>query len=206
MTPEDLRRRLNYLLYAERVTRILARRSGIVEGYRWRAPWPGARDQTRLTSHRAPPLPFYSQPAVPGQCRVCGQPIYGGGSFRSFAGPVSKRLTWHSVCTATYFLMTKPTDQSQALILRQAGRCAITAEPIGPPAREWCSSVDIDHEVPLFRVARKHAEEPWFDLIRFWMTGNLRAITPEAHKTKGAEEARERAGYRAPSPQQEALL
>lgn len=207
MTPEDLRRRLNYLLYAERVTRILARRSGPVAGYRWRAPNPAWNDPTRLTSHRAPPLPFHSfVHRGAGTCRVCGQPIYGGGSFRSFAGPVSKRLTWHSVCTATYFLMTKPTDQSEALILRQGGRCAITAEPIGPPAREWCSAVDIDHEVPLFRVARLHADEPWFELIRFWMTGNLRAITPAAHKAKGADEARERARYRAPIPDQEALL
>ncbi len=128
-----------------------------------------------------------------GTCRVCGQPIYGGGSFRSFAGPISKRLTWHSVCTITYFVMTKPADYAAPLILRQGQRCPISGDAIALP---YGGNIDVDHEVPLFRVAREHAGEPWFELIRFWMTGNLRAITNAAHLAKNAEEARQRAGYR----------
>lgn len=192
---EVLRERLRYLEYAERVTRILCRRSGLVDGFRWGAMKPG----TWLPSawHRAPPLPFHSfVHRGAGTCRVCGQPIYGGGSFRSFAGPVAKRLTWHKLCTTTYFLMTKPNDQVAALVFRQQGRCAITREPIGPPAADYITSVDVDHEVPLFRVRERHADEPWYEMIRFWGTGNLRAITGEAHRNKNAEEARERAGLK----------
>ena len=60
--------------------------------------------------------------------------------------------------------------------------------------------------MPLFRVAREHAGEPWHELIRFWMTGNLRAITNAAHVAKNAEEARERSGYRQAAVGQGALL
>lgn len=206
MKPEDieaLQARLRYMLYAERVTRILCRRSGEVPGYRWRAPPASYRDQTKLTSHRAPPLPFHSfVHRGAGTCRVCGQPIYGGGSFRSFAGPPS-RSTWHTLCTSTYFLWTKPSDYAAALILLQQERCAITGRPIPLP---YSAHIDVDHDVPLFRVARDHAEEPWFELIRFWGFGNLRAITNAAHRAKNAEEAKERARNRAPIAGQEAML
>lgn len=200
---EALQARLRYMLYAERVTRILSRRSGEVPGFRWRAPPASYRDQTRLSSHRSPPLPFHSfVHRGGGTCRVCGQPIYGGGSFRSFAGPRSKRLTWHTLCTSTYFLMTKPADYAAILILRQGERCAVSGAAIPLPYR----NADVDHEVPLFRVARENAEEPWFELIRFWGFGNLRAITNAAHITKNAAEARERAGYPKPAAGQEAML
>lgn len=220
MKPEDIermRRRLNGFLYAERVTRILCRRSGDVPGYRWREtasywnnePVPAERMKNARASHRVPPLPFHSFKHLgPGFCRLCGQRIYGEGSFRSFAvskhGRDSKR-TWHSVCTTTYFMMTKPNDYVGVLAFRQNGLCAITGEPIAPPAREYLLRADADHEVPLYRVARDHEDEPWYELIRFWMTYNLRAITNEAHKAKNAFEARERAG-RTVSAAQGALL
>lgn len=202
MKPEDLealRARLRYLLYAERVTRILCRRSGVVDGWRWLTPSRAGKPG----NHRAPPLPFHSTVhRGGGTCRVCGQPIYGGGSFRSFAGPVSTRLTWHTLCTASYFLMTKPADQAAVLILRQGERCAITGDPIPLPYVH----AEVDHDVPLFRVARDHLDEPWHELLRFWMTGNLQAVNRRGHLVKCAEEARERAGRRAPTADQEALL
>lgn len=186
MTIERTRQQLNQLKYAEAVTRVLCRRSGAVDGYSWSA------------KGRRPPLPFWEAASKPGQCRICGQPIYGGGSFRSFAGERSKRLTWHTACTSAYFLWSKPSDYGKALVFRQDGLCAITREPLGPPAKEYILDVDIDHEIPIYRVRRDMAAEPWFELLRFWGLSNLRAISTRAHMAKSAHEARERAGYRSP--------
>lgn len=191
---------LRRMLYAERVARILCRRSGAVPGYRWRGPPDSAVGEwaTRLTSHRVPPLPFHQTVHKgAGSCRVCGQPIHGGGSFRKFAGPISPRLTWHNACLSAYFLMTKPSDYAELLIERQDGRCAISGDRIELPYSP--NNVDVDHEVPLFRVARDHAGEPWHELIRFWGFGNLRAVTRAAHLAKCAAEAKERAGNRPPA-------
>lgn len=188
MTPERNRERLNQLKYAETVTRVLCRRSGLVDGYVWHA------------TGRRPPLPFWEAGSVPGRCRICGQPIYAGGSFRKFAGEQSKRLTWHNACTTTYFLWTKPSDYAGALLVRQGGVCVESGVPIGPPAAEYITDVEVDHEVPIFRVRRDHAAEPWFELLRFWGLANLRAISGQAHKLKSAAEAAERAGARSPQP------
>ena len=186
MNLERARERLNQLKYAEAVTRVLCRRSSAMDGYVWHA------------TGRKPPLPFWEAASEPGRCRVCGQPIYGGGSFRSFAGERSKRLTWHSICTTAYFLWTKPGDYAEALILRQNGLCALTGVPIGPPALEFVKAVEVDHEIPIYRVRRDMHAMPWFELLRYWGLSNLRAITPAAHTAKSASEARERAGYRSP--------
>jgi hypothetical protein len=200
MTPDEKAARdadkLAEILRCEQITLKLCRKSGDVEGYRWRAPHASWRDQTRLTSHRAPPLPFHSfVHRGAGTCRVCGQPVYDGGRWKQKAGQKpSSRLTWHSVCTTTYFVMTKPNDYRDLLIRRQAGVCALSGDLIDVPFRE--DAVDVDHRVPLYRVARDHADEPWFRLIRFWMTGNLFAVTRAAHLIKCADEARERAGRR----------
>lgn len=186
-------RQLRRLQYAERVTRILCWRSGPeIVGFKWRRAPASWRDQNRLLSHRSPPLPFHSTiHKGAGFCRVCGQPIYGGGSFRSFAGAPSKRLTWHTLCTEVYFVMTRPTDYIAPLLLRQREACAVTGESIPLP---YSKTVEVDHEIPLYRVARDHAEEPWCELIRFWMSGNLRVITRSAHVAKSATEAVERSG------------
>lgn len=202
MKPDDLealRGRLRSILRCERVTRVLCRRSGDVNGFKAFA----RQANGRAAHHRNPPLPFHSTVHKGGGwCRVCGQPIYGGGSFRSFAGPQSKRLTWHSVCTTTYFVMTKPGDYTECLILMQGQVCPITGEHIPLPYRE----IEADHAVPLYRVARDHADEPWHELLRFWMTENLRALTRQGHLAKCAEEARERARHRVPPTGQEVLL
>jgi 5-methylcytosine-specific restriction endonuclease McrA len=183
---ERARQQLNQLKYAEAVTRVLCRRSGAMDGYVWHA------------TGRKPPLPFWEAASEPGRCRICGQPIYAGGSFRKFAGERSKRLTWHTACTSAYFLWTKPNNYAEALILRQDGLCAITGAPIGPPAQEFVKDVDIDHEIPIYRVRRDMGARPWFELLRYWGLSNLRAITFAAHQHKSAREARERAGYRSP--------
>lgn len=184
---------LRRMMYAERVTRILCRRSGLVDGFKWGMMRPG-RTWRPSAWCRTPPLPFHSMVHKgAGWCRVCGQPIYGEGSFRKFAGPVSK-LTWHNACLSSYFLWTKPSDYAELLIHRQEERCAVSGVPITLP---YSPNVDVDHDVPLFRVARDHADEPWHDLIRFWGFGNLRAVTHAAHLAKNAEEAKERKQWRA---------
>lgn len=196
MRLESQRLRLRSLLYAECVTRTLCWRSGTVGDFKWGA-IPPARTWRPSAWHRSPPLPFHSTiHKGAGWCRVCGQPIYGAGSYRSFAGPQSTRLTWHTICTTSYFLMKKPSDYAALLLLRQDGLCAITKEEIGPPAKEYISGVEVDHDIPLFRVAREHAAEPWYELIRFWGSGNLKIVSSAAHLAKCAQEARERAGYR----------
>jgi hypothetical protein len=181
MTPERERQRLNQLRYAETVCRVLCRRSGLVEGWRWQA------------KGRRPPLPFWERKPIAGSCRICGQPIYGGGSFRKFAGPQSKRITWHNACTTAYFLWIKPSDYAGAIVWRQNGLCALSGEPVGLPAREYLSDVEVDHEIPIYQIRRDRSNEPWFDLLRFLGLGNLRAITIAAHKSKSIREAAERA-------------
>lgn len=203
---EATKLRLRQLLYAERVTRTLCWRSGAVEGFTWDGWLPG-RQWRASAWHRSPPLPFHSTiHKGAGWCRVCGQPIYGAGSYRSFGGPQSTRLTWHLICTESYFLMRNPADYAASLLLRQGGLCAISGEAIGPPAKEYILDVEVDHDIPLFRVARDHSDEPWYELIRFWGSGNLKAITRAAHLAKCAEEARERRDYRKSPAMQEAVL
>lgn len=215
---EQLAARLENIVKAEKTTMMLCRRTGLVEGYQWmrtasywnNEPIPADRIRAARASHRSPPLPFHSFKHLgPGHCRVCGQPIYGAGDYRKTAVSKHKRdslRTWHDVCTTTYFVMTKPNDFLGVIALRQQGLCAISGHPVGPPAREYIGHADVDHEVPLFRVARDHADEPWFDLLRFWTLSNLRAITKEAHISKNAAEAKERAGYRVKPGNQGALL
>lgn len=201
---ERLRGRLRSLLHAERVTRVLCWRSGPVPGYRWRAPSSSWRDQTRLTSHRDPPLPFHSfTHSGAGTCRVCGQPIYGAGDYRSFAGARSTRLTWHSICVTSYLLMKKPGDFTELLILKQRNVCPLSGDRIDLP---YPRGIDVDHVLPLYRVGRDHRDEPWYELIRFWGSGNLAAITRAAHLAKCAAEARERSNSPGLIPEQVAML
>lgn len=218
----QLARQLDIIIEHEKKTMMLCKRSGLVEGYRWRET--ATRDDGKplpthssirktpapFTHHRNPPLPFHSFKHLgPGHCRVCGQPIYGAGDYRKTAVSRHKRdslRTWHEVCTSTFFLMTKPNNYAAVIAYGQQGLCAISGEPIAPPARDYLGHADVDHEVPLFRVARDHADEPWYELLRFWTLPNLRAITNAAHLIKNREEARERAGYRAKAVGQEAML
>jgi hypothetical protein len=210
---EKAQANLKAIQAAERATLRLCRLSGVVDGFEWLPdprPYSSLDDRRTYTpsrhSHRTPPLPFHRAASRPGWCRVCGQPIYAGGLTKKSDGAQSTRLTWHSVCTTTYFVMTKPSDYVLPLVVRQKGLCAISREPLGPPALDYIVGADVDHEVPLFRVARDHAGVAWFDLIKFWMTPNLRAITPAAHQAKNAAEAKKRSMNRKPAIGQGAML
>jgi hypothetical protein len=211
-----LRQRLQDLRDCQRITMELCRRSGVVEGFEWRIPvtryYRGERIPTgKLSSHRDPPLPFWRGKSRQGYCRVCGQPIYGRNRshqphLRGLIGPRELgKNTWHRACVETYMLMMKPNDYAQYLVMAQDGLCTITGDPIGPPAADYIGHVEVDHDVPLFRVAREHGNEPWFELIRFWGLSNLRAVSRAGHVLKCAEEARERSKYKSVSAQQGAL-
>lgn len=180
MTIDEVRAQMAYILECERWTLDRCRLSGPVEIATFKTP-------------RKPPLPFHQMESQAGRCRVCGQPT--GGKF-----------TWDPKCVTTYTLWTKPATYSLPLVVRQAGLCAITDVPIGPPAQEYVRDVEIDHEFPLYRVKRDMADQPWFGLLRFWGSSNIRAITRAAHLAKCAEEARERAGARSTAPEQGAFL
>ena len=205
---EQLRANLHYMRSAERVARLLCRRSGLVEGFEWGA-MRKRRDSGEWRSrpsawHRSPPLPFHSfRHLGPGYCRVCGQPVFGKGFYRAKSGPPSKQRTWHDACLSAYMLWTKPNDYAAILILRQGQRCTITGDPIMLP---YPRGVEVDHDVPLFRAARQHREEPWFELLRFWGFGNLRAVSRAGHLQKCAAEARERAGRRSSGAEQGVML
>jgi len=217
MNAEDLqalRARLTSIQQAEKVTLMLARRSGVVPGYDWRPPpMPYCNVASRreysgriVRTHRDPPLPFHADSRGAGTCRVCGQPIYEGGGWRKTkSAKVSTRLTWHSVCTTTYLVMVKPSDYIAPLVLLQGWRCPVSGVELSLPSPAG-QYLEVDHGVPLFRVAREHADEPWFEMLRFWTTRNLYAITRAAHLDKCAAEARERAGYRKTAISQEAIL
>lgn len=186
------------LARCEAVTRVLMQRSGLVEGFKW--PTSKVRWNGTSPGHRTPPLPFHSLIHLEGHCRVCGQPIYGNGDWRQSQGDRRRSTTWHRVCVASYDLMTKPANYAEVFVYRQHGRCAITGEPI------TAGTAEIDHDVPLFRVALRHAGEPWHELVRFWGSANLRALSRSAHVAKCAAEAKERAGYRRAQPGQQAML
>lgn len=178
---EKARADLRHIRNCQRYTIARCRKSGIVPGWSWHA------------SGRRPPLPFYDGDSEPGRCRICGQ-------------PTGSRVTWDPKCVTTYTLWTKPGTYALPLAVGQDGLCAITREPIGPPAREYLIDFEIDHEIPIYRVRRDFADRPWFDLLRYWGLSNLRGITRAAHVAKSAVEARERAGRRSVVPAQEIML
>ncbi len=207
MTPEEIAakltvqraQRLAAIEAAEKITIMLARRSGRVPGFSWpEAPKPSWRRAAPRSQHRVPPLPFHSFKHLgAGFCRVCGQPVYGkeGSHLKKF-GP-SKR-TWHDVCVTTYTLMTKTADHYDIVAHRQGQLCAVTGEPL--------RYAEVDHRYPLFRVAREAANESWYVVMQFWMLGNLQVINRAPHLEKCAAEAKERAGYRAKITAQGAML
>lgn len=174
---------LRGLQRAEATTLVLARRSGD-RAY----PHP-----TR--PHRTPPLPFHAGASAQGQCRVCGQPIYRDGSHRPGPEAELSRQTWHAGCVTTYFLWTTPSKYARALIWRQKGLCAMTGESLLGPNGIRTVEIQVDHKIPLYRVAREHGALPWFEQLRFWGLGNLRALSVLGHKIKNEMEAAERAEF-----------
>lgn len=173
---------LRYIKNCQRYTLARCRKSGIVPGWVWHA------------SSRQPPLPFHAAAPEPGRCRVCG-------------GSTGSRLTWDPKCVITYTLWTKPGNYALPIVVGQEGLCAVTSVPIGPPAAPYLGDdVEIDHDVPIYRVRRDMTDKPWFELLRFWGLANLRALSRAAHVAKCAAEAKERSGRRSTSPDQGALL
>lgn len=165
---------------------------------------------------RLPPLPFYSglgeKPPV-GCCRVCGQPIFHGRSWKPSAGPRHAQAGWHSICYAAYQAWRQPGNALAFLARRQNGLCAYSGRPIarlvelapndyrrqarwGSQTHEWriLPEVEVDHFVPLWRVAGMVAS--WPRVLDYWGVGNLRAVLKEAHKQKSRIEAGQRARMR----------
>lgn len=184
---------LRRILELEAACLARCRISGLVEGFEWPARSRAGRIYT--AAHRAPPLPFHSfERRGAGFCRVCGQETG------------SERRTWHPECLEVYTLWTKPGDYARALAFRQADLCPVSGQTFRLTPQWWPKGVEIDHEFPLFRVPLEHADEPWFDLLRFWGLDNLRALSRDGHVMKSAEEACWRAGRRASAPAQGVLV
>lgn len=207
---EQVATRLRLTLEAQAITLRLCRKSGLVPGYEWlEQPRPYSTIEPRRSytggrppSHRTPPLPFHSMlHKGAGFCRVCGQPVYGKrGSHLAKFGE-SKR-TWHDVCVTTYLVMTKPNGFDDILVLRQQETCPVTGITMALGAYR----AEVDHVIPLYRIGRDHRDEPWYELLRFWLLPNLQALSRAAHVAKCADEARERAGMRGKTTGQEAML
>lgn len=182
-------------LRADRLARALARASGAPPSWSWRL---DAAPEGRRGSFRAPPAPFREAPygRGPGQCCVCGQPVFRLGWHRDLWGDgwPNPRATWHSACAVAWKLWCVPADHLQPLKLKQSRRCAETG-------RRLLRTAEVDHRVPLFRVWREHRGTAWPDLLDFWGAPNLQVVNREAHLAKCALEAGSRAAARRTPPE-----
>jgi len=169
---------------ADRLARLLARRTGTPAGWTWRLRAAGEKDDLP-TSFRMPPAPFReaTMSRGPGFCRVCGQPAYAFGWHLDLwgRGP-NQNARWHAACVAAWNLWTAPSDQIRLLKRLQNRRCAETGARLGKTA-------EVDHRVPLFRVWREHRNVPWPALLDFWGVTNLQVINRDVHVAKCAAEA-----------------
>jgi hypothetical protein len=141
-----------------------------------------------LVSFRVPPTPF-REPAYtkgPGQCCVCGQPIFRFGWHRDLWGDrrPNQNATWHSCCVAAWNLWIAPSDHVRHLKILQKRRCLATGERL-------LKNAEVDHHVPLFKVWHDYRDRPWPALLAFWVP-NLQVINRSAHVEKCAQEADER--------------
>jgi 5-methylcytosine-specific restriction endonuclease McrA len=135
---------------------------------------------------RKPPRPPHFLRAKPGQCRWCGGPIY------DRPGVPSKRKLWHKKCLAEYLIATSPNAAREAVVRRDAKNgilpCAKCLKPMEPRMRGlW----EVDHIRPLWRACGR---------LEFWALFNLQALCIPCHKSKSAEEARQRAAFRRGNP------
>jgi hypothetical protein len=172
---------------ADRLARALARKSGAPEGWTWRLST--KRNDGLPGNFRLPPAPYREKAFArgPGNCCVCGQPVYRFGWHVDLwdKGP-SKAASWHSACVIAWRLWVAPSDHVKLLRKIQARRCASSG------SRLW-KTAEIDHRLPLFRVWREHREETWPNLLDYWGLPNLQVINRDIHVEKCADEA----GYRA---------
>ena len=176
-------------LRADYLARTLAARSGAPPGWSWRL---DPRKRNGLAaSFRAPPAPYREKAFAlgPGQCCICGQPVYRFGWHSDLweDGKVNRKAGWHAGCVAAWKLWTAPAEHDRLLRRRQQRRC-------GESGTRLLKTAEVDHRTPLFRVWREHREQPWPELLGFWGTANLQVVNRPAHLAKCALEAGERAG------------
>ncbi len=176
-------------LRADRLARALASRTGPPPGWSWRLGEKGLP-----ASFRTPPAPFREArfSTGPGQCCVCGQPVYRFGWHQDlWQVGLNRNATWHSSCVVAWRLWTAPSEFTRLLRKVQAGRCASTG-------RRLARGADVDHRVPLFAVWRDYRDLHWPELLAFWGLPNLQVINPEEHTAKCALEATQRAAIARP--------
>lgn len=142
---------------------------------------------------RRPPLPFWRGK----DCPICGFDVFAGGGWRAADGPKRGTQRWHGCCTQFYLTMRDYNDQACWLAGRQDWCCPVTGEPLRVQTKMGAyllQDLEVDHVVPLWRVRRDWAQHRWPDVLRFWLPGNLQAVSQAGHRIKTAREAAERAG------------
>lgn len=166
---------------SDRLARALAARSTPPEGWMWR--------NTAAKFNRMPPTPFRDSDSgtAPGQCCICGQPVYRLGWHIDLwdDGRLNVRAGWHACCVAAWKLWVAPSDQASMLRRLQGRKCPRTGQRL-------LKTAEVDHRVPLFRVWRDYRDLDWPDLLSFWGMPNLQAINRAAHVEKCASEAGDR--------------
>ena len=179
---------------ADRLARALAARSPAPDGWVWRIG--GDARAGRPGTFRTPPAPFRetAHRAGPGTCCICGQAVFRLGWHRDLwgDGKPNLRARWHGFCVAAWALWTAPTRHAPLLARLQRRRCASGGQKL-------TRDIEVDHRVPLHVVWRRHRDEPWPALLRFWGFPNLAAVDPSAHRAKSAIEAAGRAAARRPA-------
>lgn len=101
---------------------------------------------------------------------------------------MAKRATWHQCCATAYLFWMSPDIQVAGR--RQDHRCGACGQGHG-----YWLDVQVDHTIPLYRVRRDFAHEPWHQLLRFWSPENLKVLCSDCHKRKCAQEANERSHH-----------
>ena len=171
---------------ADRLARVLAARSGAPNGWIWRLH--EKRGDKLPLSFRSPPAPYREDAFArgPGNCCVCGQPVYRFGWHADLwgRGP-NKNAEWHTGCVVAWQLWNAPSDHGRLIRKLQVRRCASTG------GRLW-KTAKVDHRVPLFRVWGEHRDMAWPQLLAFWGLPNLQMINRAVHVEKCAHEAKYR--------------
>lgn len=165
---------------------------------RAKPPWPGdeieqrAQEGWRRGGKRGP---------KPILCRLCGR-----------GNLPTRRHSWHPRCAAVIQPAIFRYSAFRWLLRRQRGTCATCPQVLGerrvskPDSWEasrygsdywhpFSKAVEIDHRIPLWRVALMPPERR---TIRWWLAGNLQALCVRCHRAKTTREAAERAGVRSP--------
>ena len=168
-------------LRAERLARALAARSGTPANWQWQL------GKASRGGFRTPPLPFRAAEhrAGPGQCVICGQPVYrfGWHAGRSPDDGPNGRAEWHACCVVAWRFWTAPANHRKLLSKVQGRKCPLSGGRL-------LRSAEVDHRVPLFRVWREHRDRDWPELLAFWGLPNLQVVNSDAHLGKSSLEIR----------------